>query len=123
MIEYGILLGSIAACVAADLYDITKTVAGIKKGVGVEGSAVINFFTRTNKPSFLQLLVVNMFVPIVPMALPGLILSHNVAVEAFSIVGMLIGVYTHVHGGLDWKALIGGANPNTIDTQWWEKIL
>lgn len=114
----------LAAVIAATLYDIKWTLKGIAKGVGVEANVIITKLAGTVKPSFRQLLLINLLIPILPLGLPGLVLGwHNGPLCAFSITALLPGIYTHIHGARDWQYLLKGGNPNLLNTSWWSKIL
>jgi hypothetical protein len=123
-ISYIIFVVIFAAAIVADIYDIRLTVAGIKKGVGVEGNSIITTLAGTDKPTWFQLLWINMLVPILPIGIPGLIFSYqNTPGAVFFSICMGFQVYSHWRGGAAWAAFIGGVNPNTYHSKWWQKLL
>ena len=114
---------TLVAVLIADIYDIKQSLKGIQKGVGVEGNSIITTLAGTNKPTFFQYLWINLLIPILPLGVPGLISLHNPGLSAFSATALSFGIYSHIHGGLDWQYLINGGDPNKLNPAWWQKIL
>lgn len=120
----------VAACltfaVLADLYDIRLTVRGIKAGVAVEGNEAVVKLARTDKPSFRQLLIINMLFPIMPVGFLGLIFAYGNSVAAaipFSVALFLIGL-KHILGGRQWAFLLaGGKLDPTKPLTAWQKFI
>ena len=123
-ISYIIFVIIFAAAIVADIYDIRLTVAGIKKGVGVEGNSIITTLAGTDKPTWFQLLWINMLVPILPIGISGLISAYdNPPASIFFSLMLAFQVYGHWRGGRAWVYLINGGNPNTYLPKWWQKLL
>ena len=112
-----------AAAIAADLYDISKTRQGIKLGVGVEGNGMIVTLAGTDKPSYLQLLVINMLIPILPFGILGLIFGYDNGPGALMFtICLAFQVYGHYMAARQWVYLIKGGNPNTMSSSWFKKL-
>ena len=123
MIAYIVLLAMFAAAVVADIYDIRKTLQGIKAGVGIEASSIVTTLAGTNKPSFFQLLWINMLVPILPFGIAGMIFGYdNPPGAVMFTICLAFQVYGHWRGGRNWVYLINGGNPWPKLT-WWQKLL
>lgn len=121
---YYALILVIVAAIAADLYDITLSVKGIKLGVGVEGTSYICFLAGTNKPTFFQYLWINMLIPIAPLSIAGLIYGYGNPIGAmFFTITLAPMVWSHIAGARSWKYLINGGNPNLYEPKWWQKLL
>lgn len=76
-----------------------------------EGSEIICWLSRTNRPSFKQIFWFENLVHNAPVAALGLLLiSHNRNVwawSAFGLVGMVVILRGHFQGVNAWKKLIG----------------
>ena len=104
MIELFALAGALAFAVAADVYDTTMSVKGIKAGVAVEKNWI--WLYGTDKPSALRYYAVN--IPIVFLAagisVAGL-LSHNPGLFYGGLAAPVAAGAKHIQGGLEWRKL------------------
>lgn len=114
----------VLSCAVFDLvagaYDAYETSIGLKKGVGVEGNALIKLLSGS-KPKTWALI----FVPIVFTAgFTALSLTHNPALVGGSVGALVASGASHIQAGLKWKFLNNGGQ---IDRQkpytWWQKLL
>lgn len=123
MYSYIILLVVFVITIVADLYDIRLTVKGIKVGAGIEGNSIITTLAGTDKPTFFQLLLINMLLPILPFGVAGMIFGYdNGPVAALFTICLAFQAYGHWRGGREWVYLINGGDPNAPKT-WWQKFL
>lgn len=132
---YYLLAVAIAFVLAilGDLYDIALTVKGIKLGVAVEGNEDIVKIAG-NKPSYMQLLAINMFLPpippnfstwpIIPIGVAGFIYgSTPVGGIPFATILCVIGL-KHFLAGRKWLFYInGGKDDLTHGKSAWQKFI
>lgn len=119
--------------ILGDLYDISLTVKGIKLGVAVEGNEQIVWVAGTNKPTYWQLLWINMLLPpippdfstwpILPIGIGGMILGWNPTALPFATALFLIGL-KHYIAGRKWKFYIdGGKDDLSKGESAWQKFI
>jgi hypothetical protein len=128
---FAILIALLTAlAVAADIFDVTKTVQGIKLGVGIEANELITTIARTDKPSAAVLYAINLFaIAAYTLAgfiglfvtLPGFV---GVGLVAGSIVILPIAAVKHIQGGREWIWMMKNPmkklpQPSTI----WQKFV
>jgi hypothetical protein len=94
---------SLAAAIAADIYDVTLTEQGLKKGVAQEGYTWLVGSKPSTRALYLRDALVTAMVAAVPLVL-FLKGSTPVAYGTLSAFGVL--VIKHIQGGLKWKALL-----------------
>lgn len=128
------VLAAFILAILGDLYDISLTVKGLKLGVAVEGNEQIVKIAGTDKPTYFQLLWINMLLPpippdfstwpILPIGVAGLILGWNpVAGIPFATMLFIIGL-KHYLAGRKWLFYINGGKPDlTKGTSAWQKFI
>jgi hypothetical protein len=93
----------LAAAVAADIYDVTLTEQGLKKGVAQEGFA----WLVGPKPSALALYLRDALITGVVAAVPlTLFLLGSVPGAYGTLSGLGVLVIKHIRGARAWKALL-----------------
>jgi len=111
MILEVLVAAGVVADVATGFYDARTTVTGIKKGVGVEGNALITAIFG-DKPSFLSLTIYNLGIT------AGFVGIEYVANHylIYALMGGAIGALfadagKHITGAKNWQWLMKGGNP------------
>jgi|SRR5882672_7788634 len=76
-----------------------------------EGSGFVNFFARTNRPTFRQIFWIETLGHNLPLGLLGLLLlSSNPSVwpwSGFGTAGLVVVAIGHIQGAKAWKKLLG----------------
>lgn len=99
---YVLYTAACAAAVLGDVYDVTETIAGIKKGVAVEGFTWLVGQKCTSAAKY-YLRDGIILAPLV--ALPLLLAHVNVPVAYGSLAGLVAAGAKHLQGALEWKKL------------------
>jgi hypothetical protein len=89
------------------VFDAHATIAGIEKGVGVEGNSLITFWAG-NKPKLWQLYLFNNVVIGIPLLVAALF-AHSVVLPIAMTGSLLANALHHIVGKNEWEWLI--ANP------------
>lgn len=102
------------------VYDVTLTVRGIRKGVGVEGNPTVKFLSGTDKPGYVFLYTWNLLW--VGGATAAALLMQSPAVYGGAVALLAVDGVKHFIGGHKWNVLLhGGTLPK--DYTIWQKFL
>jgi hypothetical protein len=105
-----------AVAVLGDVYDVTKTIAGIKKGVAVED---FTFIVGQKCTSAAKYFLRDLIVMSPCFALPFVFLAlHNAPVAYGSLVALVAAGLKHYQGGAEWITLLNGGKVPALQTAW-----